>query len=235
MPIYVISDLHGDYEGYLTILEKIKFSGKDTLYVNGDVVDRGTGSVKILRHMMQFANIYPVLGNHEYMACRCLNVLIQEVTERNLHAFDKEFITGLTEWLSIGGQEMINEFHKLSSDEKLDILDYLGDFSLYEEVEVSGQSFIIVHAGLENFNPHKSLDEYELFELIFRNPDYEKVYFPDKYLVTGHLPTSAIVGNPNPHRIYRTNRHIAIDCGAGYDGQIGAICLDTGVEYYSKE
>jgi len=91
------------------------------------------------------------------------------------------------------------------------------------------------NGGIVNFEPDKSVEEYKLFDLITYSPDYGKVYFPDKYLVTGHLPTSAIAGNPNPHRIYRTNRHIAIDCGAGYGGQIGAICLDTGVEYYSKE
>ncbi len=29
MSTYVLSDLHGDYEGYLSILEKIRFSGSE--------------------------------------------------------------------------------------------------------------------------------------------------------------------------------------------------------------
>ena len=61
---YVMSDLHGDYEGYMDILHKIKFSGQDVLYVVGDVLDRGKGGIKSLQHMMLQTNIYPILGNH---------------------------------------------------------------------------------------------------------------------------------------------------------------------------
>ena len=38
---YVMSDLHGEYEKYLEMLKKIKFTDDDVLYVLGDVVDRG--------------------------------------------------------------------------------------------------------------------------------------------------------------------------------------------------
>ena len=51
--IYVMSDLHGCYDKYISMLEKIRFSEKDTLYVLGDVVDRGDGGMKILQDMMQ--------------------------------------------------------------------------------------------------------------------------------------------------------------------------------------
>ena len=65
MATYVVSDLHGDYEGYRRILKKIGFGEDDVLYVNGDVIDRGNESIKILRHMMMQPNILPILGNHE--------------------------------------------------------------------------------------------------------------------------------------------------------------------------
>ena len=41
-----VSDLHGCYEKYLSMLEKIQFCEADTLYVLGDVVDRGGGVLK---------------------------------------------------------------------------------------------------------------------------------------------------------------------------------------------
>jgi serine/threonine protein phosphatase 1 len=72
-----------------------------------------------------------------------------------------------------------------------------------------------------------------MYELIFEAPDYDRIYFPDKYLVTGHLPTKVIEGNPRPNKIFRKNNHIAIDCAAGYDGCVGCICLDTFEEFYS--
>lgn len=233
MATYVMSDIHGDFEGYLKILDKIKFANTDVLYVNGDVIDRGMGGIKILQHMMCQPNIYPILGNHEYAAVTCLKFLMQEITEESIGKIDEEIMQALFEWQNIGGQRTIDEFHKLSLEEKQDIIEYLEDFNLYEEVFVDGTRFIIVHAGLCNFTPERSLEDYKLHELIFKAPDYERVYYKDGYLVTGHLPTVAIEGNPNPNRIFIKNHHIAIDCGAGYDGQVGCICLDTMEEFYA--
>lgn len=230
---YVMSDLHGDYEGYLSILWQINFGEKDVLYVNGDVLDRGRGGLKILQHMMLQPNIYPILGNHEYMGIQCLRFLMQEITEESIATIDADIMQGLLEWQNVGGQATMDEFHKLTLEEKQDIVDYLEEFALYEEVEVKGKTYIMVHAGLTNFTPERPLWDYGLQELIFKCPDYEMTYFPDKYLVTGHLPTKAIEGNDRPNYIYRANNHIAIDCGAGYDGRIGAICLETGEEFYS--
>ncbi len=233
MATYVISDLHGNYEAYREILKKIHFSEKDILYVNGDVIDRGNGSIKILQHMMMRPNIYPILGNHEYMACQCLRFLMEEITEESIANMDAGMLEGLLEWQNIGGKQTMDEFHKLSEEEQWDIMDYLEEFTLYEEVRVNGKTYVIVHAGLENFSPDRDLEDYGLHELIFKSPDYSKVYFKDKYLVTGHLPTRAIQQNPNPDHIYIGRNHIALDCGAGYDGKIGAICLETGEVFYS--
>ena len=49
--IYVMSDLHGEYDKYLAMLKKIKFSDADELYILGDVVDRGKKPVEILQDM----------------------------------------------------------------------------------------------------------------------------------------------------------------------------------------
>lgn len=45
---YIISDIHGCYDQYRALLEKIHFSEVDELYVLGDVVDRGPKPVKVL-------------------------------------------------------------------------------------------------------------------------------------------------------------------------------------------
>jgi serine/threonine protein phosphatase 1 len=233
MSTYVISDVHGDYEAYLRILEKINFSDSDVLYVNGDVIDRGFGSIKILQHMMMQPNIYPILVNHEYAAGTCLRFLMNEITEESVKNIDENMIKSIFEWQNIGGQRTIDEFHKLSMEEKMDIVEYLEEFALYEDVSVKGKKFVIVHAGLMNFIPERPLDDYEIYELIFKAPNYEEVYFEDRYLVTGHLPTKAIHINPRPNKIFVNNNHICIDCGSGYDGTVGCICLDTFEEFYA--
>ena len=47
--IYAMSDLHGCYNKYIKMLDKINFSEKDTLYVLGDIVDRGNGGIDIIQ------------------------------------------------------------------------------------------------------------------------------------------------------------------------------------------
>ena len=39
MAIYAISDIHGHYATYKKLLEKLKFSENDFLYVVGDVIE----------------------------------------------------------------------------------------------------------------------------------------------------------------------------------------------------
>ena len=63
--IYVMSDLHGEYDKYLAMLKKIKFSDADELYILGDVVDRGKKPVEILQDMSMRHNVFPIMGNHD--------------------------------------------------------------------------------------------------------------------------------------------------------------------------
>ena len=53
--IYAMSDLHGCYELYRAMLEKIRFGNDDTLYVLGDCVDRGPEGIRIVRDLAQLS------------------------------------------------------------------------------------------------------------------------------------------------------------------------------------
>ena len=64
--IYAVSDIHGCYDKYQELLEKINFGPDDTLYVLGDVIDRGPDGFKIMLDMAQRPNAapgYPVSGS----------------------------------------------------------------------------------------------------------------------------------------------------------------------------
>lgn len=242
MSFYVMSDIHGMYDKYTAMLRKIRLSESDMLFVLGDVLDRGSEGLRILWDMMMSPNIIPLLGNHDYMAAQSLRLLMQEVTPESLKAFDKEIMTGLTEWAQTGGLATIEEFKKLNDEKRESILEYLDEFELFDEVEAGGKDFVLVHAGLDNFSPDRPLEDYGLHEVLFHSPDYSKVYFPDRYLVTGHRPTrlefeKADFWNADPNVSYKDeivfiNNHIAIDCGCGYGGRLGALCLDTMKTYY---
>ena len=54
---YVMSDIHGCYDKYVKVLEKINFSEGDILYILGDVVDRGPNGMKVLLNIAEHKNI----------------------------------------------------------------------------------------------------------------------------------------------------------------------------------
>lgn len=59
--IYVCGDPHGHYEKYRAMLDAISFRSTYTLYVLGDMIDRGSEGCKILRDMMGRPNVLPIL------------------------------------------------------------------------------------------------------------------------------------------------------------------------------
>lgn len=229
--IYVMSDIHGEYVAYRELLRKIRFSDRDELFILGDCIDRGPEPVRVLKDMMLRPNVFPIIGNHEYMALKVLRQLMKEITEESCNEIkNSAFMQELLLWQQDGGAVTLEQFQKLELDERYDILEYLEEFSLYEEVEAGGKSFVLVHAGLDNFSEERELSDYSLHELIFKPADLERVYFKDRYLVTGHLPTLAEKGNEGTVMI--RNNNISIDCGKVFGGRLAAVCLDDLKEFY---
>ena len=62
-----MSDIHGQYEAFLDILNKIKLSDNDSLYILGDIIDRGPKSLEIYNYIKDKHNIFLIKGNHEKM------------------------------------------------------------------------------------------------------------------------------------------------------------------------
>lgn len=234
MATYVISDIHGQYDMFMKMLDKIGLKEEDTLYILGDVLDRGPHPIKTLQKLMEMPNVICIVGNHELMARDCLKFLMQEVTKETLSKLDSEMLEGYLTWIEHnGGQTTIDEFRALDAASRQDVIDFIDEFDIYEEITVGGRDYLLVHAGLGNFYPGRELEDYSLAELVWSRAEYDVEYYPDKYTVTGHTPTQGIPGNPNPGFIYKNNHHVAIDCGCYVPGgRLAAICLDTLKEYY---
>lgn len=230
--IYCVSDIHGEYDKFMRLLEKIHFSDSDVLYVLGDVFDRGPHPIQVLFEMMKHPDIIPIVGNHELMGITVLKFLMKEITEENIGSIDDRMVQSIINWQMNGSDTTTDEFHKLSLEKRQEVMKYLGEFSAYEEVSAGNKDFLLVHAGLSNFSKRRSLDDYTLNELVWGRTDYEMKYFDDVFVVSGHTPTQNIKQNPRPGYIYRANNHIAIDCGACFGGRLAAICLDTDEEFY---
>lgn len=149
--IYVMSDLHGCFEEYKRMLEKIDFKDSDILYILGDIVDRGSQSIQILQDMMVRSNVFPILGNHEYMLNECLDFMLSEINEENVSTInDSNIIQKLTSWITEnGGAPTFEQLNHLSKEELLDLQEYLMEFEIYKSLEVNQERFVLVHANMK--------------------------------------------------------------------------------------
>ena len=231
---YIISDIHGCYDEYIELLKKINLKDSDELYILGDVVDRGPAPIKVLQDMMMRVNVFPIIGNHDFIALIMLRKLNVQITEDNAetHLTDED-LKDYMQWLKEGGKTTVEEFLKLDEDEKEDIIEYIEEFSAYHEINVNDKRYVLVHASLNNFEEDKELDEYLLQDILFNRMDYSKRYFADEdtYIITGHTPT-ALIREDGEMLVYEKNGHIAIDCGCVFGGRLAAYCLDTGEVFY---
>ena len=233
MATYVISDIHGQYDKFIAMLDAINLRDSDTLYVLGDILDRGPHPIKVILKLMEMPNAICLVGNHEYMAAECLSFLVREVTDRSLDELDYKTLDNLVTWQYNGAKTTIDEFRALSAEMQAEVIDFIKDMSIYEELTVGGKEYLLVHAGLGDFEPAKDILDYSLHDLVWKQADYSRQYFDDKIVITGHTPTQIIKGNPKPGFVYRLHNHLAIDCGAYLeDGRLAAVCLDTGEEFY---
>lgn len=237
MATYVISDIHGMYNKFTELLNKIKLKDTDTLYILGDVLDRGPDPIKTLLKIMSMPNAICMLGNHEDMALDCLKFLMTtEITEQSLSGVSENMLEKLVTWQYNGSKTTIDGFRALDRAKQQEIIDFIEDMPEIEEISVAGQKYLLVHGGLGDFYQGKPIEDYTIEELIWARAEYDIQYFDDTYVVTGHTPTQGIPGNPRPGYIYRQNNHIAIDCGAvRRSGRLAAIRLDDGKEFYTGD
>ena len=209
--IYIVSDLHGyPIDKWKALLAKANFSKKDTLYVLGDVIDRGKDGVNLLKWMKQQPNVQPILGNHEQMMLEC-SFLYEK--EKKYLALEQR--RTWSEWKANGGAPTMDALHDMSLQERGELFEYVKSFPCYCEVSCSGKKYIFTHSGINHFRPDKLLTMYKANDFLWHRPKIKDSYFEDKTMVFGHTPT-LVFGSEFAGKIYRSDTWIDIDAGAAY-------------------
>lgn len=120
---YVISDIHGMYGSYMEVMRRL--TPDDTLYILGDVIDRGTEGIKIIQDIMKRqANpesnpqITFLLGNHELQFIDTLKAISEHNATHNNNLTYADVYYGLFG----GGKEKVDLIEKGLSLETLDLM-----------------------------------------------------------------------------------------------------------------
>lgn len=155
MSTYVVGDIHGCYEEFIDLVEKIEKQDASAHFILvGDIIDRGPDSIKMLRWAMDSCNkpdgkFELILGNHEYEKISLLE---------RYFSFCEDGLANSMEEFCRQRQDDSYHFGRTLAEEHIsdeEIKQYCRFFRLlpiYKELDVTiqgkRQHFIIVHGGL---------------------------------------------------------------------------------------
>lgn len=231
---YLMSDIHGEYRKLLHMLETINFDEKDTLYIIGDVVDRGQEPIEIIEWVMRTPNAHLLRGNHESMFLDYLNA--PEAMKESV----------LYMWIRNGGLTTFEGYEKRSVEEKERIKAFVENLPYYKILD----DVLLVHSGVEVIKTKETLPLEEIMRrqsenalLWSRGEFYGFEGIPGVKIFFGHTPTVLIQESlgetvTNPMQIWHDKVYgdkIGLDCGAVFSqrgGRLACVCLETMKEYY---
>lgn len=260
MSTYVMSDFHGRHDLFMRMLEKISFSSTDTLYILGDVADRGPDGIKTFLYIMDKPNIIFLVGNHEmFLLSAVKRMLIMGTKDPDKLLSTQEFMI----WIYNGGIPTWNSFILQSRDVRNAILTYIGNgYLVIPDLVVNGKHFYLCHAThLDTYvdspvlfkNATGEMKQHVVWDRVYpRNTsmseefdhiDYAELYnkYPrDMTMIFGHTPT-ILFREPAPDgrgRIWHGGHGhlIDIDCGCAVRNprmaMLGCLRLDDMKEFY---
>ena len=191
MAIYVCSDIHGQYDLFKKILDKINFSDEDKMFVLGDAIDRGPEGIKLLQDLVDRKNVFFLLGNHELMMCDSL--------------FTENYRRAEANWLDPrnGGNITKKQFFELEEDEQLKIVEFLRDAYLQCELILPNHTYLLSHSS---FLPRQGtvqcgeVDHHLIHRVVWNSPwrewEYESkdTYQDGRIHIIGHVPVHGVIG-----------------------------------------
>ena len=219
--LLALSDVHGSYQKFESMLEKINLTKEDKLIVLGDNIDRGPENMDMVFRLMQLKKEYDIVtlkGNHEEMFLEAVtkNKTIEQIVGSPFYSSYSNNGTMVSLW----------EYFKLSKENQAIIKKEIESYKLYHIED----DFLFVHAGVAKRIPIERQNEGDLLWIRERFTDEHSHGLPYT-VVFGHTPT-IFLNQDRSFTIWRKNDKIGIDCGASYGGSLACIDLTNNIEYY---
>jgi serine/threonine protein phosphatase 1 len=158
----IFGDIHGCYDEWRELLDKLKVSENDKLISVGDIIFKGPYSGKCLELAMQLPNLECVLGNHE-------NYFLTHYKNGSMDISKPYHATILKEF---GAKAQI-------------YYDFISNWPLY----IADENYLVVHAGIRPNIPLKKQNRNDL--LLLRNLDssdtpWHEAYVDKRLIIYGH-------------------------------------------------
>ena len=134
MAIYVTSDAHGHVRALDEALSKISLTSDDTLYVLGDMIDRGPDPVGVIKLVRSLPNAHVLKGNHEQIM---LDAIIGQ------DPLDAET------WDINGGWTTREQLNDMEFEAYEELVRWMAALPLYAVGETEERPYLLVHAGIE--------------------------------------------------------------------------------------
>lgn len=134
MAIYVTSDAHGHVRALDEALSKISLTSDDTLYVLGDMIDRGPDPVGVINLVRSLPNARVLKGNHEQIM---LDAIIGQ------DPLDAET------WDINGGWTTRQQLNEMEFEAYEGLVRWAAALPLYAVVETAERPYLLVHAGVQ--------------------------------------------------------------------------------------
>lgn len=241
MSTYVMSDIHGCYNEFLSMLEKIGFSDKDRLIIAGDHIDRGAQSYEMFKWIEKCPpNVTLLRGNHEEKFIEYIEIMLMLDRDKELDTdiFSNNDARALYESVKYFLRsakyvdfDIYGTVNSLITEYKVTMADLHGwaDIFLkmpyYKKINVNGRTCIAVHAGYseETENIGTDFPNMEDFYLYAREEGYLLGGIPHGIIIAGHTPTIAenkfAYNSGNVFRHYNAEMDCVfydIDCGCAF-------------------
>lgn len=228
--ILVISDIHANIPYFEGVLKLADFSDRDVLILDGDFLEKGTESLKLLRMLMEMSkreNVHLVCGNCDDWADMYLPDFQDEICDyilKYLQYRKRSLLWDLCVEQGFDPMELkdFRPMRELFRETYAEIWSFLGNVPH----AIDAGNFVFAHAGM---TPGKPLEEHSPTELDRVDALLKTDRHYDRWLVVGHWPVmlygeDRVCANPI---IDRERKIISLDggCSLKDDGQLNCLLI----------
>lgn len=255
MSTFVMSDVHGQYETFMQMLDRINFTSRDKLYILGDLIDRGPDGIKLIKTVMKMNNVKLFLGNHELLMMEGIRNADECENEGRKDTDDLDL------WLDEcnGGRQTFEDYKKCSPKKKAEINIFLDNAIVAKKLTVNGKNYYLSHAYVVSkkfeeevkYNELLHKDVYSavwqnIYETSFVEKMKGKVFPNKKYTyVSGHIFTQRLENVDeegrglvlNDDNFLNEYHIINLDCGLALrnkTSQLACMRLEDEKVYYER-